>query len=174
MQNQNRNYGKERVLGDIIYNPNTKSVFTSLNLGFLGKQNFTLKKNQEGGYGLLKSYKDKQGNNQEITLGKFFPIKNQKGEIVEGLTKGTFGLFSQFDKQENKTMTKNNDCLILVTHKLQEPKELNNSGFKKVGWITGQFAIENEEVKPKNSFSAVGLVIAVSAVVFGNIILSVV
>lgn len=144
MQNQKikRNYGAERVLGDIIYNPTTKSVFCSLNFGFLGKQNFTLKKNQENGYDLSKSYKDGNGNEQEITLGKLFPVKNKNGEIVEGLTKGSFGLFSQYDKETKKTFTKNNDCIYLVSHKLQEPKVINQSGFKKLGWITGQFAVE--------------------------------
>jgi hypothetical protein len=32
-----RSYGKERTIGDIIYNPQTRSVFCSISLGFFGK-----------------------------------------------------------------------------------------------------------------------------------------
>lgn len=140
-----RNYGKERALGDILYNPNTKSVFTSLDFGFLGKHNFTLSKNADGSFDLLKSYKDKSGNDQILKFGKLFPVKNKEGIPIEGIRKGSFGLFKSYDKETQKNYTQNNDCVILTSHKLKESKNLGESGFLKVGYITGVFAIEQTQ-----------------------------
>lgn len=108
-----RNYGLERTFGDIIYNPANKSVFATLDFGFMGQITINLVKLEEGGYNINKSYKDKDGSLKSFTLGKLFPVKDKNGNVVEGLAKGTFGLYREYDKVAKKEYTQNNDCIIL-------------------------------------------------------------
>lgn len=138
-----RNYGIERNFGEVIYNPQTKVVLANIQLGMFGKFSFTLKKdNQYGGFDLLKPYKDRQGNEQVVKLGKLFPAKNKQGEIVEGINKGALSLLRQYDKKLEKEINNSNDCLIITTHKLKKEEPMGNSGWIKLGYITGQFGIE--------------------------------
>jgi hypothetical protein len=96
-----------------------KSVFMILNAGFLGQTTLTLQKQQDGTFDVLKPYLGKLGQAQVARLGKMFPAKNKAGQPVEGITKGTFGLFREYDKETKKSLTSSRDCLILTTHKLQ-------------------------------------------------------
>ena len=142
MQKVVRNYGIERNLGDIFYSSKTKSVFTTLDFGSLiGQVTLTLVKNKENGYDLLKGYKDKEGQIKTFEVGKLFAVKNKNDQIVEGLAKGSFGLFRSYDKDRQHDITQTNDCVILTSHKLKEPKQIKD-GFIKVGYITGSFAVE--------------------------------
>ncbi len=140
-----RTYGNERNFGDVLYNPQTKSVFCNIELGFFGRTTLTLSKREDGGFDLLKNYKDKNGQEQVITLGKTFPAKRKDGTIVEGVTKGTLGLLKRFDKELGKNITDNSDALFITTHKLKENQKLGESNFVKIGFISGQFGIENQE-----------------------------
>ncbi len=142
-----RTYGKERAIGDIFYTPSTKSVWCSIGLGFLGKINLTLIQDKaNGGYEIIKPYKDKQGNEQVVKLGKTFVVKDKDGNVVTGLSKGTLGLLKEYDSVAKKELTKSEDCLIITTHKLKENKIINEDLIK-VGWLTGQFGIEVIEKK---------------------------
>lgn len=135
-----RTYGKDRTLGDIIYNPNTKSVFCNIQLGFFSKT-ITLSKREDGCYDLLIS---KYNSEETIKIGQTFPIKSDDGSTIEGLTKCTLGLLTTYDKDKQKNVTKSEDALFITTHKLKEPKSFGNKGFKKVGYITGKFGIEDD------------------------------
>jgi hypothetical protein len=137
-----RTYGNERTFGDILYSPKTQSVFCNIELGFFGRTTVTLQKRDDDTYDLLKSYIDKQGQEQVIKLGQTFPVTKADGTPVEGMTKATLGLFKRYDKVIGKEVTDNSDALFITTHKLKEPKPLGNSGLMKVGFITGQFGIE--------------------------------
>lgn len=140
-----RVYGKERSLGDILYNPTTKSVFCNIELGFFGRTTLSLSKREDNGFDLLKNYKDKNGQEQIIILGKTFVAKKKDGSEIEGVTKGTLGLTKRYDKESNKNITDNSDALFLSTHKLKEPQKLGDSGLIKIGYLSGVFGIEIEE-----------------------------
>jgi len=147
-----RTYGQERTLGDIIYNPKTKSIFCSISLGFFGKTTITLiKRTDDGAYDLMKGYTDKQGNEQVICIGKTFPAKDKNQKIVEGITQGTLGLLKRYDEELKKEITDNSDALFITTHKLKEPKTLGESGFIKVGYLKGKFGIEITSSEPEVS-----------------------
>lgn len=147
-----RNYGNERNFGDVIYDPKTKSVFTNIDLGFFGRTTLTLvKRANDGAYDLMKSYRDKNNQEQIICIGKTFPAKKKSGEIIEGMTKGTLGLFKQYDPTTKKTLTNSSDALFITTHKLKDSKPLGDTGLFKVGFITGIFGIEiTEESSAQN------------------------
>ncbi len=137
-----RNYGLERSFGDIIFNPQAKSVFCNIDLGFFGRTTLTLVKREDGAFDLVKPYVDKNGNEQVITIGKTFPVKKKDGTLVESITKGTLGLFKRYDKKTKKNLTDNSDALFITTFKLKEPQKLGDTGLLKVGYISGQFGIE--------------------------------
>ncbi|OCR99054.1 hypothetical protein A9K75_08565 [Campylobacter fetus subsp. testudinum] len=145
-----RNYGLERTFGDIIYNPTNKSIFVTLDFGFMGQITINLVKLGEGGYDVTKSYKDRDGALKSFTLGKLFPVKDRGGNTVEGLAKGSFGLYREYDKVAGKEYTQNNDCVILCSHKLQKPITFEKSGMVKVGYVTGNFAIQIKEAVNQN------------------------
>jgi hypothetical protein len=145
----NRTYGKERTLGDIIYNPQTKSVFCSIDLGFFGKKNITLiKRADDGAYDLAITY-SKNGEEQIAIIGRTFPTKKRDGSLADGLTQGTLGLLKRYDAGLNKEITDSSDALFITTHRLKEQKAFGDKGFIKVGFITGKFAIEIVEEAPK-------------------------
>lgn len=147
-----RTYGNERTFGDVIYNPHTKSVFCNIDLGFFGRTTLTLVKREDGAFDLLKPYTDKNGAEQVAIIGKTFPAKRKDGTIIEGVTKGTLGLFKKFDKEIEKNITDNSDALFITTHKLKENKPLGDSGLVKVGYISGRFGIEvNESDNTQNN-----------------------
>ena len=137
-----RTYGKERNFGDVIYNPQTKSVFCNIELGFFGRTTLTLIKREDGGFDLMKPYVDKQGQDQVAMIGKTFPAKRKDGTIILDVTKGTLGLFNRYDKESKKNLTDNSDALFITTFKLKEAQKLGDTGLLKVGYISGQFGIE--------------------------------
>lgn len=140
-----RNFGKERTFGDIIYNPQNKTVFASINLGFFGKTTVTLVKRQDdGAYDLMKAYTDRNGQEQVVCVGKTFPVRKRDGSLVEGLSQGTLGLLKRYVSSLEKEITDNSDALFITTHKLKEPKVLGDSGLMKVGYISGKFGIEDD------------------------------
>ncbi len=136
-----RTYGKERTLGDIIYNPHNKTVFTSINLGFFGKKSITLVKKDDGSFDLMVS---KYNSEELIQIGRTFPAKDKNGNPIEGITQGTLGLLKRYDSELKKEITDNSDALFITTHKLKETKALGDSGLIKVGYIKGKFGIEIE------------------------------
>lgn len=141
----NRIYGKERTLGDILYNPTTKVVFTSINLGFFGKKNITLVKQNDGGFDLMVS---KFNSDELIKIGKTFPAKKQDGNLIDGITKGTLGLLKRYDSELKKEVTDNSDALFISTHKLKEAKPLSgDSGLIKIGFLKGVFGLEADEAR---------------------------
>ena len=132
-----RIYGKDRNLGDIIFNPKTRTVFCSLKLGFFGEKSITLiKRTDDGCYDLMVS---KFNSEETIKIGQTFPVKKQDGTIVEGLTQATLGLLTSWDKDKQKNVTDSSDALFITTHKLKEPQLIGQNGFKKLGYITGKF-----------------------------------
>jgi hypothetical protein len=139
-------YGKEVNVGDIIFNGKNKSVFTTLDFGFGGKTTLNLVINkEEGGYDLFKSYTDKDGQLKAFKAGRLFPAKNFKtGELIEGIAKGSFGLSSLYDKEKGKTVFNMDNGVVLTSHKLKSIVDLGN-GFKKVGYLTGQFFVSVED-----------------------------
>lgn len=146
-----RNYGLERSIGEVIYNPTTKAVIASINGGIFGKLSLTLKKDTEGGYDLLKPYKDKSGNEQVVKLGKLFAAKDKSGNVVEGISKGTLPLLRQWDKELKKEVNSSKDCLLITTHKLKQNEAMGDSGWLKIGYITGQYAIEKKDTPSSQS-----------------------
>lgn len=86
----------------------------------------------------------KYNSEETIKIGQTFPVKRQDGSIVEGLTQATLGLLTNYDKDKQKNVTDSSDALFITTHKLKEPQAVGNNGFKKLGYITGQFTIEIE------------------------------
>lgn len=142
-----RNYGKDRTLGDIIYNPNTGSVFCKIELGFFSKT-INLKKREDGCYDILVS---KFNSEETVKIGQTFPVRKQDNSVVEGLSQSTLGLFSAYDSVKQKTLSKTEDALFITTHKLKEPKAIGDKGFLKVGWITGNFGIEIADASSNSS-----------------------
>lgn len=95
-----RTYGKERTLGDIIYNPNTKSVFCNINIGFFGSKTITLiKRAEDGCYDLMVS---KYNSEETVKIGQTFPVKDKSGNIIEGITKSTLGLLKDMTPRNKK------------------------------------------------------------------------
>lgn len=137
-----RVYGNERALGDIIYNPTTKSVFMNIELGFFGRTTLTLVKREDAGFDLMKPYVDKNGTDQVVMIGKTFPAKRKDGTIIDGLTKGTLALLKKYNKEQNKMLNDNSDALFITTHKLKENQKLGESGLIKIGFVTGVFGLE--------------------------------
>jgi hypothetical protein len=146
-----RVYGNERTLGDIIYNPTTKSVFMSIELGFFGRTTLTLVKREDGAYDLMKPYVDKNGTDQVVMIGKTFVAKKKDGTIIDGLTKGTLALLKKYNKEQNKMLNDNSDALFITTHKLKENKPMGESGLIKVGFVTGVFGIEVSASEQNNT-----------------------
>lgn len=141
-----RTYGIERYLGDIMYDPKTKVVFARIGLGKLFQTTITLTKNGDGGYDITKPIKNREGQEVVLKLGKTFPAKRKDGSILEGMTKGSFGLVTTYDKELGKEISTNEDAIFFTTHKLKETKQVGS--IMKIGFITGQFGIEiQEEVK---------------------------
>jgi hypothetical protein len=139
----NRHYGIERSLGDILYNPATRSVFTRVDLGVFSLNLTLVQREDKKTYDVLKSYKDKNGQDQVVKLGQSFLVTRKDGSIVDGLSKFSLGLLREWDKEVQKDITRSNDALFLTTHKLKDKKVLNEeTGLTKVGWLTGQFGIE--------------------------------
>lgn len=118
-------------------------MFCTLKVGFFEK-NITLVK-REDGYDLMKAYNDRNGQEQVVCIGKTFQVKNRSGNIIEGLSQGTLGLISTYNKDKQKNVTDSSDALFITTHKLKEPKRFGDKGFMKVGYITGKFGIEIEQ-----------------------------
>jgi len=146
-----RTYGKERTFGDIIYNPTTKSVFCNIDLGFFGRTTLTLTKREDGAFDLMLPYTDKNGQGQVAMIGKTFVSKRKDGTIVDGVTKGTLGLFKRYDKELKKSITDNSDALFITTFKLKENQKLGDTDLLKVGYISGHFGIEVDLEKTQNS-----------------------
>ena len=145
-----RNYGIERSIGEVIYNSTTKVVVANINGGIFGKLSLTLKKDDAGGFDLLKPYKDRSGNEQVVKLGKLFPVKDRQGALVDGLHKGTLPLLKQWDAELQKEVNSSKDCLIITTHKLKKNEAMGDSGWLKIGYITGQYGIEKKDVSTQN------------------------
>lgn len=136
-----RNYGIERTLGDIIYNPNTKSVFCNIKFGFFSKT-VNLVKQQDGGFDLVVS---KANSEELVKIGKTYPVAN-----VEGITKGTLGLLKKYDKELQKEITDSSDALFISTHKLKETKAIGDTGLLKIGYLKGQIGIEISDDESNN------------------------
>lgn len=146
-----RIYGKERNLGDILYNPNNKSVFANIEGGFFGRVTVTLRQDGKGGFDILKNYTTKDGQPASFVAGKTFPVKDKNDNVVEGLTSGLLGLIKRYDNVTGKELVQNNDALQITTHKLKETKALGESGLLKVGYITGVFAVEARDAQDSNT-----------------------
>lgn len=140
-----RTYGKTNTLGDVLYNKSTKTFFTTIKFGVFGQLTLTLVKNEGGTYNLIKPYTDKKGESQIVQLGKTFKVKNKDGKEVEGITQGTLGLSTAYDKELKKEISVNNNALYIKTHKLKEAKDIEGTDYQKVGWITGQIGVEIED-----------------------------
>lgn len=139
-----RYYGKDRgSFGDIIHSKETDEFFAKLSLGALGKIDLLLQKREDGFYNVLKVYY-KDGEKKTFSLGQTFPVKNKDKIIVQGLSQFALSLFNEYDKEKEKDLMRNEDCLILTTHKLKEQVKINDK-LTKVGYITGKFAIEKDE-----------------------------
>lgn len=136
-----RTYGKQRNLGDIIFNPQTKTVFCSINLGVFEKKFTLVKRAEDGCYDLMTS---KYNSEETIKVGQTFPVKDKNGKIVEGLTKGTLALLKKYDNEKKKSVSDSSDALYITTHKLKELVAFGDTGFKKVGYVTGQIGIEDD------------------------------
>ncbi len=144
-----REYGKERTLGDIIYNPSNGSVFCNIQLGFFSKT-INLKKREDGCYDILVS---RFNSEETVKIGQTFPVTKQDKSVVEGLTQCTLGLITTYDSTKQKNVTNSDDALFMTTHKLKEPKAFGDKGFKKVGYITGKFGIERDIASNNGSAS---------------------
>lgn len=136
-----RIYGLERNLGDIIYNPATKTVFCKINFGFFAKT-VTLVKQENGGFDMMVS---KANSEELVRIGKTYPVAN-----VEGITKGTLGLLKRYDKELEKEITDNSDALFISTHKLKQTKAIGESKLLKIGYIKGQIGIEISDDENNN------------------------
>ena len=128
-----RTYGKQQTT-DILYNAQTKIVSFRIDLGWFGSTIFNLVPNQEGTYDVFKLYYDKNNQAQLARVGKTFKVTKQDGTVVEGLTKTTIGMRTQWDKELKKSIVTNEDCIIFTTHKLKESKKINDTTVK-VGWV---------------------------------------
>ena len=137
-----RTYSKEQTIGDIIYNKKSKTVFFSLNLGFMGRKNINLVQNAEGTYDMFGTY-FKDNKPEMYKMGKTFQVTDRNGNVVEGLTQGTLGLSTTWNKELQKEVTSTENALFFVTHKLRETKVINDD-LVKVGWVTGKIGVEIE------------------------------
>lgn len=141
-----RIYGKERYMGNVLYDEENKKVFINIELGFFGRQNFELVKNEDETFSIIKTIFNKTENSsKEVSFGKLFPVKNKEDQIVQGIHKGSLGLLKEYDKEAQKNMIVNNDVLFISTHKLKERIKLGDSNFWKIGYIKGKFGIEENK-----------------------------
>ena len=136
-----RNYSKKTTIGDILFNKTTGSVYFYIKMGFMGQVKVDLVKNEGGTYDILKPYVDNQGVQKSVKLGKTFPVLTKEKTVVEGLTKGTLGLSTTFNKELKREVTTTENALYFTTHKLKEPKVINDTLIK-VGFVTGLFGTE--------------------------------
>ncbi|PAF52926.1 hypothetical protein BKH42_08760 [Helicobacter sp. 13S00482-2] len=144
--NVKRVYGKERNIGSVLYDAESKKVFMSIELGIFGKQTLDLKQNEDGSFQIIKTIFNKTENsNKELNFGRLFPAKNKNGQIVEGICTGLLGLLTEYDKEIQKNLITTSDALRISTHKNKEKRRLGESKLYQVGFIKGQFAIEKRE-----------------------------
>lgn len=151
--NVKRVYGKERYIGNVVFDEENKKVFINIELGFFGRQDFELVKNEDETFNIIKTIFNKTENSsKDVTFGKLFPVKNKEGQIVQGISKGSLGLLKEFNKEAQKNMIVNNDVLLISTHKLKEKVKLGDSNFWKIGYIKGRFGLEenNENSNHEN------------------------
>lgn len=134
-----RTYGKEKNFGNIIKTSEGATIM-KLSFGALGQLDLTMRK-AERGIELLKSYTDKEGNEQSVCLGILFPAKDNNNNVIQGISKATLGLRREYNKELRKNVTHNDDAIFLTTHKLRTPKKMDN-GNVELGYITGVFGIE--------------------------------
>ena len=144
-----RVYSKETTIGDIMYNTKTKTVFFNIQMGFMGRKSINLVQNQEGTYDMFGTYM-KDGEIQMYKMGKTFQVTDRNGGVVEGLTQGTLGLRTSWNKEIKKEVSSTEDALFFVTHKLKETKKVSDD-LVKVGWVTGQFGFEVVSQKQETS-----------------------
>lgn len=138
-----RVYGKERNVGNILFDKESKKVLMEINLGFFGRQSFDLVKNEDETFNITKTiFNTTENSSRTITFGKLFPAKTKDGQNVQGICKGSLGLLKEYDKEAKKNLVSNNDVLIIATHKLKEEIQLGESSLFKIGYITGLFGIE--------------------------------
>ena len=135
-----RNYGLERNLGDIIYNKKDRTVFCKMSIGFFSAT-VGLVQRKDGCYDITKNIGTKKEPNI-VKIAQTFVVKNKKDVVVEGLTQTMLPLISGWNKNTKKIENSNADGLSITTHKLKESVSLKDGEFIKVGYITGNFAIE--------------------------------
>jgi hypothetical protein len=141
MSKVKRVYGKEFTVGDIIFNKKENTVYFIVNAGFFGIHKVILVKNNEGTYNMIKPYITKDGSAGIVNIGKTFPVTNKNGTVVEGITQGSLGLSTSWDKEKGKELTDNRNVLYFTTHRLKESKNINESIIQ-VGYVKGKFGIE--------------------------------
>ncbi len=139
-----RTYSKEFTIGDILFNNKTNSVYFFLKGGFFGTTKINLVKNDGGTYDLFKPYVDAQGKPNTVKIGKTFEVTKRDQTVVEGLTRGTLGLSTTWNAEIKKEVVSSENALFFTTHKLKEPKAINED-LVKVGWVTGVYGVEVPE-----------------------------
>ena len=135
-----RSYTEETTIGDILYNTKTKTVFFNIQMGFMGRKSINLVQNQEGTYDMFGTYM-KDGELHMYKMGKTFQVTDRNGGVVEGLTQGTLGLRTSWNKEIKKEVSSTEDAIFFMTHKLKENKKINDD-LVKVGWVTGKYGFE--------------------------------
>lgn len=152
-----RVYGKERNVGNILFDTESKKLLMQINLGFFGRQSFNLVKNEDESFKITKTILNKTENSsKEIAYGRLFPAKNKEGQVVQGICKGSLGLISEYDREAQKNLIVNDDVLLITTHKLKEEIKFSDSSLIKVGYITGIFGIEEND-KPNHYENDAGI-----------------
>ena len=135
----NRNWSTRRST-DILFNPQTKAVWFSIDMGWAGQVSFNLTKNDKDTYDVFKTYFQNR-EAKMVKVGSTRPAKNKQDDDVVGITTIDIPLRKSWSKELNKNINTYEDIIRITTHKLKEPVVISDK-LVKVGYIQYQFAFE--------------------------------
>ncbi|MBT5490840.1 hypothetical protein HOK00_00625 [bacterium] len=130
-----RTYSNEQTLGDILYNPETKSVWMSIELGLVGKLNIGLELQEDKTYTLTKKFGSKISN-----IGRTFQVTDKENNVIEGITQGNIALGNRYDSTLKKNVLVNDNAIFFKTFKLKKAQVISDK-LVKVGFVKGCFGI---------------------------------
>lgn len=152
-------YSTSKIVGDVFYNSRTKETTMVLNLGFAGRDTFTLssedvtKKNGEVVKAVaLRKLIVNNGSVSSVKVGVLFPATTKNGKQYHS---GSFGLYSVYDSEKQKNITQKDDFGItiqLFKFEADKRKKLNDE-VTKIGCVSMQIYIAEADVTAEGEYA---------------------
>lgn len=148
-------YSEAKVIGDVFFNFETKETSLELNLGFAGKQTLFVQKETMTVRGVetqvlaLKKYLHHNGSVSAVKVGALFKTIAKTGTEYYG---GSFGLYSLYDKEKEKSIISKEDFgITLQMYRIEQSKWKKLSDkVTKIGFVSMQIYIAEKNTNPDN------------------------